>query len=237
MAGLVDQLEDGAGEPPLGDSVPPDPQTPTPSEKVVDPDKLMKAWVVMVDVQKQLVRAIQRNERDNRGTRTHNTLTRIVVLGSLLAAVAVGYRYSEENNELLQEVRAQQAETKKRVDNVADDSASTLRAVRVVAEAVGAKLEADTAMHPAAEEAAREKAVEAQEEALTAELHVASDPSARATAAAKLVTVRERKKATAAQTAASIERGQTPEAPRRVVDAGAARAAAPVGGRATSVPR
>jgi len=182
MGKLVDQLDDEAIENAVGV-----PSKPPPADSGIDQDKLLKAWVLMTDVQKQLVRASQRTEGDNRSTRKHNTVTRVVMLASVLGAVAVGYKYSEENNALLLEVREQQAKS-------AADNEATLRAVRAVAEAVGAKIEADTAMHPAAEEEAREKAVEAQEEALAAEVTVASDPSARATAAAKLITVRHRKK-------------------------------------------
>jgi len=181
MGKLVDQLDDEAIEGAVGV-----PSHPPPADSGIDQDKLLKAWVLMTDVQKQLVRASQKTEGDNRSTRKHNTVTRVVMLASVLGAVAVGYGYSEDNNALLREVRTSQSAT-------AEDTELTLSAVRAVAEAVGAKLEADTAMHPAAEEDARKKAVEAQEEVLEAEVLVASDPSARAQAAAKLITVRKRK--------------------------------------------
>jgi len=181
MGELVDKLEDEAIENAVGV-----PSNPPASDSGIDPDKLLRAWVLMTDVQKQLVRVSQKTEGDNQSTRKHNTWTRVVMLVSVLGVAAVGYNYSEENNALLKEVRASQLTT-------AEDNAQTLRAVRAVAEAVGAKIEAETTMHPGAEEDAREAAVEAQEEALSAEVVVATDPSARADAVAKLINVRKRK--------------------------------------------
>ncbi len=193
---LVRQIEQDADDPPLEDDdsfSPSDPSTPPPGlEKRIDVPKLIRAWVVMSDVLKQTVRAVSKNEADNQRTRTASSTTRWAVVVSVVVGLGAGYGYAQENHALLKEIRIQQADMRNQVAKAQADSEITLRVVRKVAEAVGAKLEADTAMHPITDEAARQAAVAAQEEALAAEITVAADPEDRAEAAAKLATVRER---------------------------------------------
>lgn len=192
--GFVDRIDDELSEPPLEDTEPPEervPSDPPPSkEKRVDVPKLISAWALMSAALKATVRAVEKNEGDNKKTRTASTRTRWAVIVSVVVGVGAGYQYTAENNVLLQEIRSQQADMRNQTADIRKDSEATLRAVRAVAEALGAKIEADTSMHPIAEEAARKKAVEAQEEALAAEVLVAEDVNERAAASAKLETLR-----------------------------------------------
>lgn len=196
IEGLAQRIGDELAEPPLQDSevpeerVPSDPPPSATTSKRIDVGKLIAAWVAMSSALKATVRAVEKNEGDNKKTRTASTRTRWAVIVSVMVGVGAGYQYTAENNVLLQEIRAQQADMRNQTADIRKDSEATLRAVRAVAEALGAKIEADTAMHPVAEEAARKKAVEAQEEALAAEIMVAEDPNERAQASAKLETLR-----------------------------------------------
>jgi len=149
----------------------------------VNLDEVRKAWEAAVDVQKALIDAIHGSKLESKRMRIYSAVAVVLVLLASAANTWLQSRSVDATAEVQEVSRA-----------VASDNASTLRAVRAVSEAVGAKIEADTAMHPIAEEAARQKAVEAQETALEAEAEVADSPADKAEVAAKLAEVRLRQR-------------------------------------------
>lgn len=193
MGALTERIDSEAGAP-VERAEPSDP--PPPDGARVNPEKLRRGWEMLVAVLRQLIREIELTRKDNALTRRDAFRTRVTVVVSVLLGVAgvtgSAYIYAAANNALLQEIRDQQADMRIDVANNRVDIEATLRAVRAVSEAVGAKIEADAAENPVVEEAARKKAVEAQEQALGAVMHVDRDPDERAKAAAKLETLRRR---------------------------------------------
>jgi hypothetical protein len=147
----------------------------------VNLDEVRKAWEAAVDVQKSLIDAIHGSKLESKRMRIYSVVAVVLVLLASAANTWLQSRSVDATTEVQEVSRA-----------VASDNASTLRAVRAVSEAVGAKIEADTAMHPIAEEAARQKAIEAQETALTAEVEAADSPADKAAAEEKLAEVRRR---------------------------------------------
>jgi hypothetical protein len=149
----------------------------------VNLDEVRKAWEAAVDVQKALIEAIHGSKLESRRMRLYSVIAVVLVL---LASAANTWLQSRSVDAATEVQAVSEA--------AASDNASTLRAVRAVSEAVGAKIEAEAAMHPIAEEAARQKAVEAQETALEAEAEVADSPADKAEVAAKLAEVRLRQR-------------------------------------------
>jgi len=162
----------------------------------VDLEKVRQAWDVAVDVQRDLIKVIQASGEANDKTRRYSVAAMIVVF-VLTALSAWFHKRAGESADRVEQVQAE----------VATDSESTLKAVRAVSEAVGAKIEADTAMHPIAEEVARQKAVEAQETVLAAEAAVATSPKDKAAAELKLAEIRRRQEVVEKRAPAAVGSG------------------------------
>lgn len=145
-----------------------------PMAEVIDPDKLVKAWSLLVAAQRDQIVA---NETSNRRTRWWMFAAIVAVTLMTMATTAFEYSYLVESRER-DRLRDEQ------LQQLADNIESTSKAVRATSEAVGAKVEADSD-----EPRTRRVAIEAQREAIEAEMKVASDPVVKAEAAAKLVEV------------------------------------------------
>jgi hypothetical protein len=153
-------------DPPVGEHKLSDPPATS-----IDPGKLLRAWEANVAVQRELIAVVQKNEAENVKMREDNSRTRklatlsVVVVG-LIMGTGTGLSFAA-NRESASILRATN-------ENVV----RTLRVVRASAIALGAKVEADTAMEPEVELSARRKALGAQREALEAEMVVgAPSPS------------------------------------------------------------
>lgn len=191
------ELERTASDPPIVSKKSPS-GTPT-SEPDIDAEKLLKAWSAMTNVNKELIRVVEKNEEDNATTRRSHTKTRwTVVLACLIMLLGTGVhtlqirQMSLRTADEIATSKKQAVENHRIIKDVGHDVKETLQAVRATAEAVGAKLEADTTNDPEVVEEAEQKALEAQVEALDAEAKVADDPTKKAEAGRKLQVVKEK---------------------------------------------
>lgn len=169
----------------------PAPKAPSvPSVATIDPEKLLGAWSSSTAVLKQLVTVIAATEADNKKTRDDNARTRKVVLSAvfagctLLVVLAANLYFvvrfhTQRTMEVAEAARAITASTAK-------DVAATLRVMRSVSRALGAKVEADAALTPDAEANAQAAAVEAQVVAAQAEKSVTDDPATKQKATVEL---------------------------------------------------
>lgn len=187
------ELERSTSEPPIVSEHSPS-GTPEPR---IDPDKLLRAWSAMTNVNKELIRVVERNEEDNAKTRKSNNRTRLIVLGTcLVMLLGTGVhtwqirQMSLRTADEIETSKEQAVANHKIIKDVGGDVKETLQAVRATAEAVGAKLEADTTNDPEAAEEAEKKALEAQAEALDAEAKATDDPTKKAEAGRKLEEVK-----------------------------------------------
>lgn len=191
------ELERTASDPPIVSKKSP---SGTPStEPEIDAEKLLNAWSAMTTVNKELIRVVEKNEEDNATTRRSHTKTRwTVVLACLIMLLGTGIhtlqirQMSLRTADEIATSKKQAVENHRIIKDVGHDVKETLQAVRATAEAVGAKLEADTTNDPEVVEEAEQKALEAQVEALDAEAKVADDPTRKAEAGRKLRVVKEK---------------------------------------------
>jgi len=141
----------------------------------VDPDKLLHAWNEMTGVLRDLVAAIRSNELDNDRTRRDNRNTRLVVVAATLAGAGLVAGLSVNNYLTIQSMRVAAEEDRQLLMKTAEDSSATLKAMRSIVEAVGAKVEADTTGEAPAQEEARVKAIEARVQVMRAQAEVEED--------------------------------------------------------------
>lgn len=169
---------------PVSASLPPD--APTPPKGVlsphlqldIDPAKLLAAWEASVEVQRELIRVVEKAEADNRLTRRLVFAVMLAAAALMMAAGGVSFRRGGVVLAL--------------AESTHEDVRETLKALRSMTKAHGAQVEAERALTPQADERALEAAVEAQATALDAERKVTADPTARAKAAAELHQVQQR---------------------------------------------
>lgn len=155
----------------------------------LDEQKLYEAWTAMVGVQLELIRVIEKTEQDNEHTRRDNQRTRRFVATLTFVGVALlGLSMVIMLNRQAEQLRAEREASALRI-RTHENVASTLRAVRAVARAMGAKIEADAALTPGAESRALKLGVEAQKVAIEAEQAVTRDPRVKQQAERELKTI------------------------------------------------
>lgn len=159
---------------------------PSLAEPTIDQDKLLKAWEALIAVNTELIRVVEKNEADNAVNRSDNAKTRrLVSIATMIAAAIVLWAQAR----ILQRVEHASDlvdKSSKISQQTSTDVGETLKAVRAMAKALGAKVEADAMLTPHAEEKAQAAAVEAQVAAVEAEKKVTTDPVTKAKATEEL---------------------------------------------------
>lgn len=159
----------------------------------IDQEKLLVAWGALVNVQKELVVATQKNLEDNERTRRNNTLTRTMTFICVSVVLGVAFFGKLEMNAVRSELtttRADIVEMAQKNQELQKELEQTMRAMRATSGALNTFLEKQSI-----DDESQRAALEAHEVTLEVSAEVEDDPKQRKNINQELRKVRMKKAA------------------------------------------